>query len=155
MPGKGGPRRSVIVYPSMTVERVKQMHRDMTGYPPETIDLLYNCARLRPGYQLADYNVREGSCIDVILRIRIGIGSTIACENRNDRILKPLVTADIPLNLYPTALVNLTANNKDVIFAALKQTLAPMLVASGGRKKRRLEGGDDASHGRMRHSGNA
>lgn len=137
---------SCQVQPSMNVgdfKRVILCARLGGGF---CLDLIHNCTRLREGALLSDYNIRDGSLISVVPpRQHKGVGSAIALKNRNERIqqtLKPLTTQNLPLNLYPHALKKVSHNLTDVMFEALKETLAPVLVAvndgeSSERKRKR------------------
>jgi len=129
--------RRYHIHPHATVSDLKEMHHIEDGPPPEMIDFVHNNTCLREGYALMDYNIRHESTIHVIHKLRKGVGSAIACENRNNRLLQPLSSEDIPLNLYPNALAHLAGKEEDVMFAALKKTLASILVANSGTRKRR------------------
>lgn len=103
------------------------------------------------------------SLIHVIYKQRKGVGSATALRNRKERVeqtLKPLTTThDLPLSLYPLALAKLsqtteqqvqqkcgyfpdetfrlhTHNANDILFEALRKTLAPVLVANNGAIKK-------------------
>lgn len=129
----GGARR-LQAKPSMTVDRFKLLVQENFGdeFSIDRVDYFnHNDVRLEKGkgHRLVDYNI-YGGYLNVRLRV--------------DRIVRPLVWSDISPSLYPTALANLAANNADVMFAALKKTLASVLDAnSGGRKRKARSGGND------------
>lgn len=116
------------VHSHMLVEELRAEIHHRYEVCLEDFDVIYAGTCLREGFVLSDYNVHQNSRLHVVISSRKGMGSLTAWKNRIERVLKPLWRPDMPLNLYSYALKRL-ADNNTVLYAALQETIAPMLLA--------------------------
>jgi hypothetical protein len=58
------------VYPTDSVEILKRMIQDKEGIPPDHQRLIYKGKQLEDDHKVEDYGIRNGSILDLVLRLR-------------------------------------------------------------------------------------